>query len=262
LSETQRFYDDLAADYHLNYQDWHASVPRHGRVLDTLIRARIPGPEPLRVLDCSCGISTQAIGLALSGHRVTGTDLSPASIERARHEAASFGVDVDFAVADMRRLPADIRSGFDVVISCDNSLPHLQTDAELDLALAGMASKLRPGGLLVVGIRDYDTLVRDRPRFTPPQIVERPVGRSVLFQLWDWDENGALYELTMFVMKQEGDGWTTDVHRVPYRALLRHELERSARTAGFTAIEWHEPPETGHHQPLMTAILSSTEGIV
>ncbi|MGY5060876.1 hypothetical protein ACWDFR_43675 [Streptomyces sp. 900105755] len=28
------------------------------------------------MLDCSCGIGTRAIGLALRGHRVTGTDLS------------------------------------------------------------------------------------------------------------------------------------------------------------------------------------------
>lgn len=261
MSETQRFYDDLAATYHLNYQDWHAAVPRQGRVLDTLIRARLSTAEPLRILDCSCGIGTQAIGLAMLKHRVTGGDLSPVSIERARHEAASFGVDIDFDVVDMRFLPASIPTGFDVVISCDNSLPHLETDADLDLALAGMASRLRPGGLLVVGIRDYDTLARDRPRFTPPQVVERPEGRSVLFQLWDWAENGASYEVTMFVMRQDGSAWTTDTHRVTYRALRRHELESSARKAGFTAIQWHEPAETGHHQPLMTAIPSLTEGI-
>jgi SAM-dependent methyltransferase len=260
MSETQRFYDDLAADYHLNYQDWHTSVRRQGEVLDTLIRTRLPGSEPLRVFDCSCGIGTQSIGLALIGHQVTGSDLSPVSIERARKEAASFGVDIDFSVADMRNLPPTIPSGFNVVISCDNSLPHLQTDAELDLALTGIASRLRPGGLLVVGIRDYDTLVRDRPRFTPPQIVERPDHRSVLFQLWDWGEDGASYELTMFVSKQEGEGWTTDVHQVRYRVLLRHELESLARKAGFSAIEWHEPADTGHHQPLLTAILPPVEG--
>lgn len=261
MSETQRFYDDLAATYHLNYQDWHDAVPRQGRVLDALIRAHLPGAEPLRILDCSCGIGTQAIGLALLGHHVTGSDLSPASVDRAGHEAAAFDVDVDFAVADMRHLPPAIPSGVDVAISCDNSLPHLRTDAELDVALAGMAGRLRPGGLLVAGIRDYDSLTRDRPRFTPPRVVERPDGRSVLFQLWDWAENGASYELTMFVMKQEGDGWQTDVHRVTYRALLRHELESSARKAGLTAIEWHEPAETGHHQPLLTATLPPVEGI-
>ena len=161
----------------------------------------------------------------------------------------------------MRHPPASTPPGVDVVISCDNSLPHLQTDADLDLALSGMAARLRPGGLLVVGIRDYDTLARDRPRFTPPQIVESPDGRSVLFQLWDWAENGSSYEVTMFVSKQDDAGWTTDTHQVTYRALRRHELESLAARAGFTAIEWHEPAETGHHQPLMTAISPVTEGI-
>ena len=66
---TERFYDDLAGDYHLNYHDWHEAVPRQGRVLAALIR-EATGNQPDTVLDCTCGIGTQAIGLALAG-RVT-----------------------------------------------------------------------------------------------------------------------------------------------------------------------------------------------
>ena len=46
--------------------------------LDALI-----GQDRAEVLDCSCGIGTQAIGLALRGHRVTGTDLSFRAAARA-----------------------------------------------------------------------------------------------------------------------------------------------------------------------------------
>lgn len=67
-----RFYDELADDYHLIYADWDASIRRQGAALDALI-----GQDRADVLDCACGIGTQAIGLALRGHRVTGTDLTP-----------------------------------------------------------------------------------------------------------------------------------------------------------------------------------------
>ena len=65
------FYDGLAADYHLIYRDWEEAVERQGRVLDGLIREAL-GEGPREVLDCACGIGTQAIGLAMRGHRVTG----------------------------------------------------------------------------------------------------------------------------------------------------------------------------------------------
>ena len=58
------FYDELAGDYPLIYADRDASVRRQGDALDALI-----GQDGVTVLDCSCGIGTQAIGLALRGHR-------------------------------------------------------------------------------------------------------------------------------------------------------------------------------------------------
>ncbi|MBV9279172.1 MAG: methyltransferase domain-containing protein, partial [Chloroflexi bacterium] len=83
----QQFYDELAASYHLIFADWRGgSMPRQGEALDRLIRAGL-GPPPRSVLDCSCGIGTQSIGLALQGYRVRGTDLSPRAVERARREA-------------------------------------------------------------------------------------------------------------------------------------------------------------------------------
>src|ERR687885_2233242 len=136
-----RFYDQLAENYHLIYSNWkEGGVPRQGEALDKLIRATI-GPPPLGVLDCSCGIGTQAIGLALRGYQVRGSDLSSRAVERARKEARAFDVDVDFSVADMRDLETQIEGTYDVVLSCDNSLPHLQTDDDILLAARNMWSK-------------------------------------------------------------------------------------------------------------------------
>jgi glycine/sarcosine N-methyltransferase len=71
-SAVERFYDQLAADYHLIYADWDAGMSRQGSALSTLIENEL-GIAGTAVLDCSCGIGTQAIALGLRGHRVTGT---------------------------------------------------------------------------------------------------------------------------------------------------------------------------------------------
>ncbi|MFF7989019.1 class I SAM-dependent methyltransferase [Kitasatospora xanthocidica] len=166
-SPIARFYDDFAAGYHLLYADWEASVARQGAALDALIRDRLgdrlvgrlgdrPGDGAAEVLDCACGIGTQAIGLAGLGHRVTGTDLSPVAAGRAAVEAAQRGLDLATAAADMRQLPfPDGR--FDVVVCADNAVPHLLTPEDVLAALGEMRRVLRPGGMLLHRVPTHRT---------------------------------------------------------------------------------------------------------
>ncbi|MFG3529946.1 class I SAM-dependent methyltransferase [Streptomyces sp. NPDC047917] len=254
MTETSvaHFYDELADDYHLIYSDWNASIRRQGDALDALI-----GQDRAAVLDCACGIGTQAIGLAMRGHHVTGTDLSPRAAARAAREAARRGLDLGTAVADMRRLPfPDGR--FDTVVCADNSLPHLLTEQDAHAALAEMRRVLRPSGLLLVSTRPYDDLVRDRPASTPPQVhrIADPAGdseRTVTFQLWHWHDDGEHYDLEHFQLLPAGGEWRVQVRRTTYWALGRDRLTGLAAEAGFIGLRWRMPQETGFFQPLLVA---------
>lgn len=70
------FYDKLAPYYHLIFADWEASIVRQAATLDQLIRQEW-GPEVHSVLDVSCGIGTQTLGLAQRGYGVTASDEKP-----------------------------------------------------------------------------------------------------------------------------------------------------------------------------------------
>ncbi len=74
-------YAGLADDFHLVHEDWDATVKWQGEALDHMIGAAL-GPGPQRLLDCSCGIGTQALGLAAMGHGVHATDISPEAVAR------------------------------------------------------------------------------------------------------------------------------------------------------------------------------------
>ncbi|WP_049653410.1 class I SAM-dependent methyltransferase [Kitasatospora sp. MY 5-36] len=247
-----RFYDDFADDYHLLYTDWNASLARQGSALDAVVRAAL-GNGPAEVLDCACGIGTQAIGLAALGHRVTGTDLSPVAAARATAEAAERGLRLPTAAADMRELPfPDGR--FDVVVCADNALPHLLTAEDVRAALGEMRRVLRPGGLLLVTTRPYDELRRTRPASTPPQTAEHGGRRSVLFQLWQWHEDGERYDLELFrLLPDEADEWRVAVRRSTYWALTQDELSAFAAEAGLAGIHWKQPADTGFFQPALIA---------
>jgi glycine/sarcosine N-methyltransferase len=244
------FYDGLAPDYHLVYEDWEAAVGRQGAALDRLIRTLSPSAADL--LDCSCGIGTQAIGLARLGWRVHGTDISERSLERARTEATRLGADVFFEWADFRDL-STLAAQFDVVISCDNALPHLLTDDDLSRAFAAMRSKLRDHGLLVISVRDYDRVMVERPSTAMPDIRLGPP-RRVIVRLHDWDSpDSPMHTVRFLVLTEFATGWTIEQHSVRYRAVGRESLTRIATAAGFKRVLWHTAEQVGFHQPVMTA---------
>jgi SAM-dependent methyltransferase len=247
-----RFYDRLADSYHLLFEDWQLSARKQGEILDRMIRNEL-GDGQHFILDCCCGIGTQAIGLALRGHRVHGTDLSESAIVRARSEAERAGVAIEFGVADLRGPRMDAEHTYDVVIACDNALPHLLTDEELSKALANIARVLRPAGLFIASIRDYDQLARERPTSTPVRVFDGPEGRRVVFQVWDWTPDGRGYHLNQFIVSQAGAGWQTEHFVSDYRALQRYQLNSALHGAGMGEVRWLMPGESGYYQPIVLA---------
>ena len=247
----QEFYRQLAPDYHFIFKDWEAFVRQQGEVLNRLIRSESAQADT--VLDCACGIGTQAIGLALQGYNVRATDISSTAVRRARSEAKNFGVKIFFGDADFRDLARQVEGTFDVVLACDNSIAHLLNDGDLTLAAASMREKLSAGGLLILSIRDYDQLIQVKPTAMPQNILDTHEGRRISFQTWDWAADGRSYALTHFILKQAGDRWSIRSGTTQLRALQRSELTTVLERTGFERIRWHMPEDTGYHQPMVSA---------
>ncbi len=98
-----------------------------------------------RVLDVGVGTGNAAIEAARRGATVTGIDLTPAQIERARSRCADDGVQVDLRVGNAERLDVPDAS-FDVVLSVMGVIfapDHVR-------ALAEMVRACRPGGTVAV----------------------------------------------------------------------------------------------------------------
>jgi 2-polyprenyl-3-methyl-5-hydroxy-6-metoxy-1,4-benzoquinol methylase len=142
---TTDFYDQMAPWYHLVYQDWNGSIERQAEQLAGVMEQRWGIAKVESILDVSCGIGTQALGLARRGFQVTASDLSGKAIARAREEADQRGIKIDFSVCDMREAYLHHRRQFDLVISCDNSITHLLSDDDILLALGQIYRCTRPG---------------------------------------------------------------------------------------------------------------------
>lgn len=244
------FYDSLAPHYHLLFGDWNESIERQARVLASLLASQ--GLDaPLKILDCACGIGTQALGFAMRGHRVTASDLSAEAVARARREAQDRQLDISFHISDMASLLEIAEDGFDVVAALDNALPHL-TPIQLNHAVHAMGSKLRPGGWFLASMRDYDALILEKPTVQGPAYYGGQPERRIVHQLWDWIESRK-YIVHLYITIHKGADWVTHHFASEYRCLERQELSSTLAMAGFKEIRWLMPAESGFYQPIVLA---------
>jgi SAM-dependent methyltransferase len=232
---TVRFYDQLAPFYHLLFPaGLDAAITRQAEMLDTLIRQRWRDVQTL--LDVSCGIGTQAIGLAQHGYQVTASDLSPEATQRAGREAAKRSLDISFSVGDMRRAFDHHKRQFDIVLSADNAIPHLLGDDEILSALRQFYRCCRPGGGCILSVRDYTHESRAGSQVRPYGLRTENGVRYVILQVWAFD--GPIYDLSMYVIQDDGASpCETHVMRTRYYAIGIDKLMELMRAAGFVAVQ-------------------------
>jgi len=154
----EQFYNNFASHYHELFNNWDNSIKYHSRCISNLLKRKFEfrNENQISILDCSCGIGTQAIGLALLGYNVHGSDISKKEIERAKRESKRFKVSIKYVVSDFRELSNKINNKYNVVISCDNSLPHLLEKNDLEKTFIEINKKLEINGIFLASIRDYD----------------------------------------------------------------------------------------------------------
>lgn len=203
-----------------------------------------------RVLDCACGIGTQAIGLALLGYDVTASDISSGELEEAKKRAAENQAEIRFEQADFCSLSEIFSRQFDIVIAMDNALPHMLSHSALENAVKSIVNQTVQGGIFVGSIRDYDRLLEEKPAYSPPYIHKTDRGQRVSFQTWDWI--GDNYKFTQYIIEDEGEPQLSKFE-CEYRAVCRKELTDLFFSAGCSEAVWKMPEETGFYQPIVIA---------
>ena len=249
MNITQTFYDSLASQYDKLFLDWQSTTQEQAVILDRLFVDN-GFDKSVHVLDCACGIGTQAIGLASFGYNVTASDISDGEIAEAKERAKKNNVKIHFEHADFCSLADTFSEQFDIVIAMDNALPHMLSYEALEKAIKSITNQLVTGGMFVASIRDYDTLLKDKPPYSPPYIHKTDKGQRVSFQTWNWNENH--YKLTQYIIDDEGSLQVSKFD-CEYRTICREELTNLLFANGCNEVIWKFPEETGFYQPIVIA---------
>lgn len=245
----QTFYDNLADQYDKLFLDWQAATREQAVILNKIF-ADYGFDRTAQILDCACGIGTQAIGLAALGYSVTASDISDRELAEAADRAEKNSVKIRFAHADFCALSDTFSERFDIVIAMDNALPHMLTGEALGSAVRSITGQIKPGGIFVASIRDYDSLLAEKPPYSPPYIHKTDKGQRVSFQTWVW--SGDNYQLRQYIIDDEDD-LQISKFVCEYRAVRREELTNLLRASGCKDVVWLFPDETGFYQPIVVA---------
>ncbi len=100
-----------------------------------------------RILHLQCHFGQDSLSLARLGAKVTGVDLSDASIDFARQLAKTTGMDAEFICCDLFELPRYLDEPFDMVFTSYGAiiwLPDLNKWAEI------ISRFLKPGGHFIM----------------------------------------------------------------------------------------------------------------
>ena len=246
-----RFYDE---DYRHYDEDIEAIVH---------LAQEMDGP----VLELGCGTGRLLLPLAATGLPVTGVDISPALLGRARDKLATIanGEQVQLVEGDLRELALSQRD-FAFAFCTSNTLMHLADAADQLATLERAAAHLRPGGLLLIDLFQPDVarwlevhgvmeLADQWTRADGTEVIKWSV-RSV-------DLAEQLQE-TLFVYEEIAPDGTVRRTRCPFtlRYLWRNEAELMLRLAGFQ-IEtvWGDCEGTPYDSQSEHLILLATKAV-
>jgi SAM-dependent methyltransferase len=243
---TGEFMPDLKSSYDSTseFGTFYDAVPLYstrGDVAFYLEEAERAGASSA-VLEVGCGTGRLTLPLARAGHAVTGIDLSPAMLARARAKLDAEPPDVRARVTllatDARRMTLPARPTFDLVIAPFRIMQHLVAiEDQLDV-LTRVRERLRPGGRLAFDVFNpsYAMMTRDRSaevEDTPEQALPdgRTLRRTVRVLTVHWVEQVSDLELIYYV--RTGEHTERIVQEFEMRWFTPSELTHLVARAGF-----------------------------
>jgi SAM-dependent methyltransferase len=212
---------------------WEKRIAREGPFLLSLLDR---APER-SVIDIGCGTGEHVAFFAAAGARAVGLDRSETMLEAARdHEVADRG---RFVLGDAieARAALEDESPFGLAICLGNMLPHMEERAELSRFFATLHEILRPGGMFLIQLLNYEGFLATGKRALPVNVRPGDDGKEIVFVrlMTPADDGRLLFFPATLELDPEADTplTVTMSRRVELRAWTRADLAPALAAAGF-----------------------------
>lgn len=228
LEEPAQFYDKLANDY-----DTMTGFDKrfvHEKPFFHMLLEKYPIKT---ALDAGAGTGFHSLLLGQLGVEMTAVDVSKKMLERVKAHAKQLHVKIDVAESRFQDLPDRVHKKFDAVICMGNSLPHLLTEIELEQSLKNFFKVLNPGGVLFLQILNYDRILAKKERI---QSVKE-MGGVTFVRFYEFHKDYVVFNILK--LKKEDGQPAQELESVRLRPILKDELVRALKEAGYSDIRTH-----------------------
>jgi glycine/sarcosine N-methyltransferase len=227
-------YFDLASEYDWLYDDDALTdgIAINRPAVAGLLRQLGPG---CAVLDAACGTGVDAAALARRGLRVRAADGSKRMVEVAAERFRCEGLAVPVQQCLWADLPDTIDERFDVVLCTGNALVHAAGRGAMVHALTGLRRMTRPGGHVVIHLRNWEKLHAERQVVQVANRVRSRGGRRcVMLYAWEvpdrLDQEHIAHIVFLF---EDGDRIEPHEYRISLLPVTVAELRERLELAGL-----------------------------
>ena len=231
-------YDKLATiyDYFVN---WDSRLAYELPFLEQQLRLLGDNSTQVRVMDTACGTGHHAIALANLGFQVSGSDLFPEMVSLADANAKAAGVQVTFRTAGFGNISESFGQPgeFDAVLCLGNSLPHVTSEVDLEKALKDFKDLLRPGGLLLLQMRNFDLVIGEKKRWMDPQSVFDGSTEWLFLRFYDFEADGKIQFNILSLHRKANNPWQTQLTSTHLLPIFSGELSKILFSLGFSNIK-------------------------
>jgi SAM-dependent methyltransferase len=217
VAAARPFYDRFGWAYDLLVDD---PVEPWADAVEAALRERGGDRRPARILDAGCGTGRHAAELARRGHEIVLADAAPALLEQASARLPA----AEAHLGDLAGLrldpPVDL-------VACRGVLNDVIDDAAREGVVQALARALRPGGVLVLDVRELEATRARYATETEHTIVAGDLTFTARVRVQDG--------LLLVHERHERDGEAAE-HALTMRPWTREELSERLNRAEMTGI--------------------------
>lgn len=220
--------EEIAGFYDV-FVDWPG---RLGREMPGLLK-QLHAAGARTILDAGCGTGRHVAALREEGFVAYGADASEEMVARAR----AFGKPEWYCEWRMGDAPpADLKAPFDAALCLGNTWSMLTGNDEAERAAAALRGLLRPGGLLLVGLKALAIRKQSGNPYLPLLRREHEGGLLYFVRFVDFDTgNPDVCDFHMVVVRGDAEGPVEHRTRA-MRVWSRESLTRCFSRGGFETV--------------------------
>ncbi len=201
-----------------------------------------------QILDIGCATGELAFNLAKEGAKVTGIDLNEDLLKQAIN--TNKHSNLQFQTGNMVDLETDFQAQqFDAVLCFGNTLVHLPTVELIQQMIKGVKSVLKPGGLFLMQILNYDYILKKQLSELP--LIETENIRFIRNYKFNVNSPILHFQTNLHIKKDK----LIVSNETSLLALQSSALTSLVKKSGFKKIELYsnfkQSPFGGSHIPLI-----------